>query len=263
MAFPRIGVNLEDLRQPLRVALHTASRLGFDAVEINARGEIRPDALSTTGLRQIRKLLDDARLKVCAVEFQTRRGYGVADELDRRVEATKVAQKFAFALGASVVVNSVGRIPEDASSEEWNLLYAALTDIGRHGQKCGATLAARTGAQPAEALQRLIKALPEGCLGVTYDPGQLVANDFSPSESLQLLKQDILYVHARDGVRDLSIGRGLEVPLGQGAVDFPTILVTLENSSYRGYLTVVRRDAKRPVVEIGNALQYLRAIGSA
>ena len=196
------------------------------------------------------------------VEFQTRRGYHVSDDLDRRVEATKVALKFAFTLGARVVVNSVGRIPDESTGEEWNLLCAVLTDIGRYGQKCGAMLAARTGAQPGEALQRLIKALPEGCLGVTFDPGQLIVNDFSPSEALRVLRQDILYVHARDGVRDLSMGRGLEVPLGQGAVDFPTILATLENSDYRGYLTVVRRDSKNPLVEIGNALQYLRALAA-
>ncbi len=260
MAFPRIGVSLNDLQLPLRQAIHAASQLGCDAVELNARGELRPDALSSTGLRQIRKLLEDARLTVCAVEFQTRRGYGVAADLDRRIDATKAAMSFAYSLGARVVVNSVGRIPESPEDEEWNLMNAALIDIGRHGQKCGATLAARTGAQPASTLRQLIDRLPDGTLGVTYDPGQLVVNDFSASEALELLKQDILYVHARDGARDLSIGRGLEVPLGQGAIDFPAILATLENSNYQGHFTAVRRDSKNPLVDIGNAIKYLRAL---
>lgn len=262
MAFPRIGVNLDDLHEPLRIAIHTASRLGFDAVEINARGEVRPETLTETGLRQIRKLLEDASLRVCAVEFQTRRGYHVLDDLERRVEATKATMKFAFSLGARVVVNSIGRVPDESADEQWNLLIAALTDIGRYGQKCGAMLAARTGAQPAEAIKRLIDALPDGCLGVTYDPGQLVVNDFSASEALRLLQPFILHVHARDGVRDLSLGRGIEVPLGQGAVDFPAILATLENSDYRGYVSVVRRDSKRPRVDLANALQYLRALAA-
>jgi sugar phosphate isomerase/epimerase len=262
LVFPRIGVSLDDLRQPLKEAIHTAARLGFDAVELNARGEIRPETLSETGIRQLRKMLSDVGLKVCAVEFSTRRGYNVLPDLDRRVEATKAALKFAFALGARVVVNSVGRIPDDPSGEEWNVLCAALTDIGRYGQKCGAILAGRTGAQPGEALRRLIDALPEGCLGVTYDPGLLVVNDFSATDALRLLRRDILHVHARDGVRDLSLGRGLEVALGQGTVDFPTILATLERADYLGYVSVVRRDSKHPVSETGNALKYLRALAA-
>ena len=91
----RIGIVTASLRQPLRTALQTAARLGAAAVEIDARGELRPDELSETGRRQLRKLLDDLGLKVAAVAFPTRRGYDVADDLDRRVAATKQAMQMA------------------------------------------------------------------------------------------------------------------------------------------------------------------------
>jgi len=40
-----------------------------------------------------------------------RRGYECEDELERRIEGTKHAMKMAHDLGANVVVNQVGSIP--------------------------------------------------------------------------------------------------------------------------------------------------------
>ncbi len=60
-----IGVQIASLRMPLKQALPRIASMGANAVEIDARGEIRPRNLSQTGLRQIRKWLDDYNLKVC------------------------------------------------------------------------------------------------------------------------------------------------------------------------------------------------------
>ena len=80
-----------------------ASRIGASAVELDARNEIHPSQLSDTGLRQLRKMLEDLNLKVASLRFQTRRGYDHPQDLDRRVEATKAAMKLAYRLGAPVV----------------------------------------------------------------------------------------------------------------------------------------------------------------
>ena len=114
----KIGIQLSSLRQPFKKALHTAARLGARGVEIDARSEIRPDQLSQTGLRQIRKMLEDLDLRVCAVGFRTRRGYHVAEDLDARVAATKRAMKLAYDLGAELVTNQV---------ELFTLLYATTS----------------------------------------------------------------------------------------------------------------------------------------
>ena len=135
-------------------------------MEIDARSELKPGSVSQTALRQLRKILDDLRLRVAAFTFQTRRGYDVLDDLNERVEATKRAMSFAYELGTPVVVNQVGRIPEEAEGGRWDLLVESLSDIGRHGQKCGAMLAARTGTESGEDLARLIQSLPDGSLMV-------------------------------------------------------------------------------------------------
>ena len=254
----KVGVQLASLRQPFKTALQTASRLGADAVEINARSEVRPTELSGTALRHLRKMLEDLRLSVCALTFRTRRGYNVADDLDRRIEATKAAMECAYKLGASVVVNHIGRVPDEAEGPEWDLFLQSLADIGRHGQRCGAVLAAETGSESGPVLGRLIDALPDGSLFVNFDPGNLIINNYSADEALDALAPQIRHVHAKDGVRDLAQGRGVEVPLGRGSVDFPTLLAVLEQYDYRGFLTIERENATDPVGEVGAAVSYLR-----
>ena len=70
----KLGIELASLRLPLKKGLLTARELGAEAVEIDARHELRPEDLSRTGVRQVRKMLDDLNLRVSAVSFRTRRG---------------------------------------------------------------------------------------------------------------------------------------------------------------------------------------------
>ena len=91
----KVGIHLASLRLPLLKGLAVAARLGAQAVEIDARGELRPAELTQTALRQMRKTLNDFQLRVCAVSYRTRRGYGVLDDLDARVAGTKEAMRMA------------------------------------------------------------------------------------------------------------------------------------------------------------------------
>lgn len=254
----KIGIQLASLKLPFRKALLTAAQLGASAVEIDVRNQLSPDELSRTGIRHIRKMLDDLNLRVCAAAFPTRRGYDVPDDLDRRIDATKRALQLAYDLGANVLINSVGRIPSDATSPSWGTLTQALADIGGFGQRVGATLCAETGSESGADLLRLIKALPEGSLGVNFDPGNLIVNGHSPLEAATLLGRCVMHVHAKDGVRDLAQGRGVEVPLGRGSCEFPVLLAILEQHEYRGYVTIERLNAVDPVREIADAVSFLK-----
>jgi sugar phosphate isomerase/epimerase len=256
----KIAVQLSCLRMPFRKALIAAAKMGAQGVEIDARGALRPQELSRTGLRDLRRLLEDHNLRVSAVSFQTRRGYDSPDEIDRRVAATKAAMKFAADLRASVVVNQVGHVPSEPGGPEWDLMVQSLSDLSAYGLHVGTLLAAQTGTESGEDLARLIAALPEGGIGVDFDPGNLIIHGFSPLEAVQALGANILHVHARDAVRDLARGRGLEVPLGRGSADFPALLGALEDYQYRGFFTIARDDMDDPEHDVGLAIQYLRAL---
>jgi sugar phosphate isomerase/epimerase len=168
--------------------------------------------------------------------------------------------KFAADLHAPVVVNQVGQVSGEAAGPAWDLLVQTLSDLNRYAQHVGVSLAAETGSESGADLARLIAALPEQGIGVALDPGNLIINGFSPLEAVESLGANILLVHARDAVRDLARGRGLEVPLGRGTADFPALLGALEERRYRGYFTIARAEAENPQAEIGDAVKYLKSL---
>src|SRR6185369_13945150 len=110
----KLGIELASLGLPLKKGLLTARELGAEAVEIDLRKELRPEELSRTGVRQVRKMLDDLNLRISAVSFRTRRGYQVTQDLEGRIEATKRALQLAYDLGTNAVVNHIGRVPPES-----------------------------------------------------------------------------------------------------------------------------------------------------
>lgn len=275
---------------PLKKALLTAAKLGAQGVEIDVRTDVRPEELSDTGRRQLRKLLDDLNLRVAAVRFHTARGYDEPENLERRVDGTKQAMRFAYSLGAGVVVNSIGQIPMIASQtanaadelqsnsiaesshlssthlssseaalvRSHGLLVQCLTDLARYGQHVGAMLAAETGSEPGEQLAAFLDSLRETALGITFNPGNLIVNDYSVDDAIKKCASHTLLVHAKDAVRDRARGRGVEVPLGRGMAEFPQIIASLEEHRYRGWYVIERDWSEDIVTSLDYAVKFLR-----
>lgn len=256
MANLKIGLRLDGFKMPLRRRLELAASLGVSAVELDARQQIHPSQLSDTGVRQLRKILADLNLQVAALRFQTRRGYDEPRDLQRRVEATKGAMQLAYRLAAPVVINGVGRIPEQEDDPGWSPLRSVLDDLGRYGARVGALLAAETGAESGELLAKMLDSASDACVAVAFNPGQLIVNRQSVRAALQALKDRIQVVCAVDGVLDLAAGRGLMVPLGQGTADFPELIGELEEIPYQGRYIVGRADATP--AELRQGVEYLR-----
>lgn len=256
----KIGIQIASLGQPLKVALQTAARLGATGVEIDARTDIRPKELTDTGRRQLKKWMDDLNLRVASVRFRTRRGYDVLDDLDQRIDATKEAMRFAYTLGCNVVVNQIGMVPEDAAHPSYSQLQICLTDLARFGQHVGAMLAAETGSEPGERLAGLIESTGEKTIGIAFNPANLIANSFSAEDGLTACAPHVLLVHARDAVRDLARGRGIDVPLGRGSAEFPVILANLEQRQYNGWFVIDREPSPTAIQEIGYAVAFLKGL---
>ena len=290
MAELKIAVRIDsipvDLRRRggLQRALQTAAQLGVSAVELCARTAVRPSEMSDTGLRQLRKMLSDLDLRVASLRFQTRRGYDNPQDLDRRVDATKQAMRLAYRLGAPVVVNQIGRVPEPrgttageqaaetqsgsgdrsgaAEDPAWQSLRTVLDDLGRFGTRVGALLAAETGTEPGQRLAALLDTSDEAFIAVALNPGQLIINRHDVREAVVALRDRIQLVSAVDGVLDLAAGRGLSVPLGQGTADFPELIGLLEDIQYRGDYVIGRHEMapERALEELQQSVSYLRSL---
>jgi len=253
----KLALELAGLRLPFAKAIRVAAELGVSAVVIDGRGEISATELSRTGLRQVRKMLDDVNLRVAAVAFPTRRGYATEAELERRIAATKAAMEFAYHLGARVVVNHIGRVPPP-DSDSWKLLVEVLTDLGKHSEKAGAMLAAETGLESGEELARLLSALPEGSLGGALNPAKLVLGGFSPSAAAESLAPWIVHAILADAAGGPLPGMGEPRTLGTGDADIPALLGKLDEIGYRGYFAIQVPPTDDPLAAASAAVEYMK-----
>jgi sugar phosphate isomerase/epimerase len=254
----RIALQTRCLVQPLKQALLTAGRLGYAGVGIDARRELPPAELSDTGLRQLRKMLDDLNLRVATVAFPTRRSFAVNEDLDRRVAATLDAMRMASRLGAGVLLIAPGPLPTDESPEH-AMLIDALTTLAAQGGRLGVLLVLQCpDAEPAE-LGRLTAVLPEGLAGVDLNPAEAIRHGRSPREFVAALGRHIAHVFANDAVREQA-GGAVEVELGRGSADIPELLGSLEEFDYRGWVTVQLRSSARTAEDAADAIEFLRAL---
>jgi sugar phosphate isomerase/epimerase len=231
----RICLPLMPLAADFRQALDMVRKLGAGGIEIDGRQDIDLLTLTDTGIRQLRKWLDDAGLRVAAVAFPTRGGYAEEDRLEARVVATKRALSQAWRLGAPVVLGRLGEIPP-ADTPAWQLLTDVLTDIGRASQQAGSTFCAEASAAAPEDLARVLAAVPAGSLQLDLVTGGLLVHGHDPAAAAATLAADLGFVHATDAIPGAFAGHGRAVPLGTGQVDLPAVLATLEERGYRGWV---------------------------
>lgn len=265
----RLSVPALSLSRDLRRSLARARELGVRGIEIDGRRGVAPEQITQTGLRQIRKWLDDEGLIVSAVAFPTRGGYADADRLEARIAATKSALELAHALGAQVVTNHIGDIPPapatdtDAADPGWQLLIDVLADIGAWGHRVGATLCAEAGrAAPADLL-RVIAALPTASLLCDIVTGSLLVHRHDPVAAVESLGAHIGFVHVTDAVAGSYAGRGRPAPLGAGEVDVPAVLGALEERAYRGWVGLEAADESASMPELAAAIGFIGGGGGA
>src|SRR5262249_50968581 len=122
----RIGIVVESTGLPLRQAVAEAAKMGAAGIQVDAVGDLSPDALGETGRREFRNLLRSFNQDLAALNVPLRRGLDVAENLQPRLEHIRKVMQLAFDLGSRRVVVPCPRIPDDASSPRAQLLRESL-----------------------------------------------------------------------------------------------------------------------------------------
>ncbi|MEM6691008.1 MAG: sugar phosphate isomerase/epimerase family protein [Planctomycetota bacterium] len=266
----KLAVRVGSFPMRLPQALQRVAEWGVRSVELDGKlfqqSEASPGSsnsdtglMSETGLRSFRKMLSDLELSVAAIRFHSRRGYATLDRLDARVDATKRMMHLAGRVGAPVVINSIGKIPENEEDSSYQTLVEVVDDLGRYGARVGAFFAAETGANSGACLDKLLTTTSDGYVAVALNPGQWVIEGHDVIESTKAIAHRTRCLLAIDGVTDLSVGRGIAVPLGQGIVDFAMLFGILEERGFDGSVIAGRHDSSPN--EVADAIEYLRSLG--
>jgi sugar phosphate isomerase/epimerase len=254
----QLAVALRCLGQPLKPALQLAARYKAAGVQLDSRNELKPSDVSTTGRRQFVHMLSELGLQLASLDFPLRRPLWDADRLEARVEGLKQTMEFAYDLKSKVVTTRLGGLPDESDVAGRNLLDQVLEDLTRHGNHVGVTLALGTGRESRARLQEVLRAITSGPIGVNFDPASAVMSGASPSEMLMELRQFISHVMIRDAVREAE--GGIEVPVGRGEVSWDEILALLQETGYRGWLTVDRTAGDDRAGDAARAIQFIQSV---
>src|SRR5829696_3790108 len=100
----RVGIVVESTGLPLRQAITQAARMASEGIQIDAVGELAPDALGETGRREFRNLLRSFTQELAALHVPLRRGLDSAENLQPRLDHLRKVMQLAFDLGARRVV---------------------------------------------------------------------------------------------------------------------------------------------------------------
>ncbi len=254
-----IGVRLESFGLPLRRALQEAERTGVGGVQVDAAGDLSPNALSQTGRREFLHLLRSHNMELTALGCPLRHGLDVLENQEGRIDHVRKVMSLSFDLGPRITIVQAGRAPaEDDTSPRATLLTESLTVLGYHGDRTGTMLALETGLESGAGLRKYLDRFDSGGLGVNLDPANLMMRDFDPYDSARALQGKVVHCHAKDARKAGTSRAAQEVPLGAGDIDWLQFLGVLEEIEYRGWLVAEREAGGGGPQEMAAAVGFLR-----
>ena len=254
----KIGIVVESTGLTVRQAITQAARMESNGVQIDAVGDVAPDALGATGRREFRNLLRSYNQELAALNVPLRNGLDVSENLQPRLEHVRKVMQLAFDLGARRVVVPCPKIPEEATTPRAQTLRESLLALGPFGDRMGSVIALEIGYDASEKVKSYLTGFDTGSLKITYDPANMLLHGHDPIANLSILKDFLSHVHARDA-RSASLSRGLhEVPVGAGDVDWMAFMVTLQVLEFEGFVTVEREQGENKLADVANGVKFLR-----
>lgn len=176
-----------------------------------------------------------------------------------------------------MVTTHIGVVPTDNKHPRYSIMQEACGELARYADSLKAHFAIETGPEEAATLKGFLDGLHSTGVAVNLDPANFVmVTGDDPVQAVYTLRDYIVHTHAKDGKRlryvapeivyglaeeeMLGSSSFIELPLGEGAVDFPAYLKALEDIGYKGYLTIEREVGDDPGKDIAAAVGFLKGI---
>ena len=273
--FP-IGVIVNSFRTDIPTAVRKAAEIGAKGIQVYAtKGEMSPEELVGAKRSEFRKLVEDNGLVISALCGDLGGGgFMHADMNPDKIERSKRILDLAKELGTDVVTTHIGVVPEDPSIERFKIMQDACRQLAEYADSIEAHFAVETGPETSATLKMFLDSLESRGVSVNLDPANLVmVTGDDPAKAVHNLKDYIVHTHAKDGKNlyyknpDFIYGVAkelvesdpsfLEVPLGEGQVNWNEYLTALNDIGYKGFLTIEREVGDNPEADIRKAVSFL------
>ncbi len=277
--FP-IGVIIDSFRTDITTAVKKAADVGAQGFQVYAtHGEMSPESMNATKISEFKKLVSDNGLVISALCGDLGGGgFCFADRNPEKIEKSKRIIDLAKELDTNVVTTHIGVVPEDKTLDRYKVMQEACFELSRYADSIGAHFAIETGPETSAVLKEFLDSLGSTGVGVNLDPANLVmVTGDDPAGAVYNLRRYIVHTHAKDGkqifFKDPEIIYGLkkdviitedsflEVPLGEGQVNWEKYLAALDDIGYKGFLTIEREVGDDPEKDIRKAVEFLKSHG--
>ena len=273
----KIAVMLDSFRIDRYLAMQKAVAMDVPGIHISASGDWDARTMAPAARQELVRHVRSLGLEISAISCWG----GEVDLTEEEnwaenVEWGKRALELAADLECGICQAHVGIMPEDISDPGWGRMVEAMGEFAQHGEQADACLAIETGPEPPYVLRRLITEVGSKAIRINWDPANMILwpalfaakldepynrekwiEKFQPSEGAKALADVIVHTHAKDGIVHPD-GRGEEVPLGEGWVDWPRYIANLLGSGYDGYFAIEREVGDNPEVDIHKAVEFLQ-----
>jgi inosose dehydratase len=222
-----------------------------------------PESMNAQDVRLLRERFHGMQLTPLTVG-------AFCDPLDPpQAEAFRRRIDFAQQLGASFVMGDVS--PDAETGERRRELVKALRWFGDYAKERGIWIALETHEGPTRngrLARELLCEVDHSSVGFNYDTGNIYYynDDIDPAEDIQEIADRVIHVHLKDTQGGKS--QWQFCALGEGRVNFPNVIQTLESVGYDGPYSLEiegwegedlnREQHQQRLVQ---SLDYLRKIG--
>ena len=273
--FP-IGVLLESFRTDIKNALKKAVDAGVQGIQIYATsGELSAENLTGEKRRELLDLVKSHGLTISALCGDLGHGFGDAKKNPMLIERSKKILDLAKDLETDIVTTHIGVVPSDSTHPRYQIMQEACGALAHYADELKAHFAIETGPETAIVLKSFLDSLGSKGVAVNLDPANFVmVTGDDPVQAVYTLKDYIVHTHAKDGRRLIESDPEviyriiedviqeaeafMELPLGEGDVDFPAYIKALDEIGYRGFLTIEREVGEDPEKDVRNAVVFLK-----
>ena len=168
------------------------------------------------------------------------------------LEAARENARLARRLGLTLVTFHAGFVPHGRGDPRRQLMVDRVSQVAELFAQQGVRGGLETGQESAETMEEFLDDLGEGLAGVNLDPANMILYGMGdPVMALERLGPRVVQVHVKDAMPTQVPGTwGLEVPVGQGGVDWEAFLRVLEEQAPRVDLLIEREAGEDRVGDV-------------
>ena len=276
----KIGAMVDSFRLGFRGGVEKAASLGVEGIQAYAcDGEINPVTITKSEIKEKLDIVKSNGLVFSALCGDYGYGFDDADRNPEFIEKSKRALDLSLEFGCGIVTTHIGYVDIDETPRK-EVMRKACRELAEYADSVGAAFAIETGIDHGVNLKAFLDSLGANGVRVNFDPANLVmCIDERPEEALKYLGNYVVHTHAKDGImlekkiaekvklgeetkaHQLLLDMGnkyLELPLGEGDVDFDVYLPALAATGFNGFLTIEREVGDDPAADIAMAVDFLK-----